>query len=348
MFVWIGLIIYIFVVKFFVGPLRSKEKQKRFLIWAGIGIVLIMGARGHEYAEVYDVWVYYHFYEDIAQAPWREIFEVSGFEPGYVLLNKLLATLVPWAQMILIVEAAFCVYAVSRFIYLNSEYPFECIYFFITLETMAFYLTAFRQAFAISICLLSIELIKKRRFKTFCLAILVAASFHKTAIVFFPAYFFVCRRLSVRQKMFLLFAVLVIGLNAKTFLMLGNAWLGFDYDSRYIGNRYGGIVPILIYLIITAYSFGFFKGKYKDNANVGVNMTLIGLGIYICRYSVQILQRMSFFYTPGSIIALPEVINHVREPRLRFSLRTLAIILAFILFLRRIGYSEYGNYQFFW
>ena len=86
-----------------------------------------MGMRGHEYVEVYDVWVYYTFYENIKEIPWLNIFEASGFEPGYVLLNKVLATLIPWPQMILFAEAAFCVFAMSRFIYLNSEYPFECI-----------------------------------------------------------------------------------------------------------------------------------------------------------------------------------------------------------------------------
>lgn len=344
MFVWIGLIVYIFVVRLGIGRLRTKARQKRFLIWAGIGIVLIMGARGHDYVKVYDVWSYYYFCKNIAEIPWQDIFAASGFEPGYVLLNKLLITLIPWPQIILFAEAAFCVFAVSRFIYLNSEYPFECIYFFITLGTMGFYLTAFRQAFAISICLLSVELIKKRKFIPFCVAVLCALSFHKTALVFFAAYFFVASRLVLQQKFLLIVAVITIGWNSGQLISLANEIFNMEY-SGYDGSEYGGIVPIIIYLMIVLYSFVFFN---RTDNNTGVNMTTMGLGLYICRYSVEIAERVSFYYTPGSIIALPEIIGHVRDPRLRFSLRSLAMILAFLLFVRRLGYAEYGNYQFFW
>ena len=162
MIVWAALIAYLMILKFTMGKLANDKKRKRFLIFSSIPIILIMGLRYPEYEVVYDLAGYYFFYELSSQLPLGLLFESSRLEPGYVLLNKILATIVPWPQFILFAVAIICVSGFSYFIYRNSKDPFLSLIFYVTLGAMTFQLTAFRQAIAITICVLSIELIKKK------------------------------------------------------------------------------------------------------------------------------------------------------------------------------------------
>ncbi len=124
MIVWFGLIAYIFIVKLALKHLNTEGKKKRFLIIAGIGIALIMGLRGDNYANVYDLRVYKDYFSMISQVVWQDIFSVSEFEPGFAILNKLLSVFINWDQAIVLFEACFCVFAVLLFIYKNTKYVF--------------------------------------------------------------------------------------------------------------------------------------------------------------------------------------------------------------------------------
>lgn len=322
----------------------TKKKQFNFLIFSGIGIIFVMGMRFPKYEIVYDLNLYYHYYKNIANTSWVDIFNISRFEPGYAILNKLLSSIVPWPQFIIIFEAVFCVFCVSYFIYKNSDYPFECIIYYVTLGTMSFQLTAFRQSFAISVCLLSVELIKKKKIVPFLLTMLLAWSFHQTAIVFIFAYFFINRPLTLKQKAISIAAIVLLSLNAEHLIKLGNELFDMNY-SQYIGNRFGGLVPITIYTIILLLAY---VKNENHKFSLGTNMTAVGLAIYLTRYKVLAMERVSFFFTPGSIVALPEVVRSFKDKRTAQIINCTAIILALALFIYRLTYAEYADYRFFW
>ena len=340
MIVWLLLVFYLILLKLLMGNLTDKERQKQYLIFTGIAIVLVMGLRYPRYEMVYDLEGYYNYYRNIDSIPWDDIFDYSRFEPGYALLNKILVTIVPWNQFIIIFEAAFCVYSVFRFIYKNSEYPFYAAMFYVTLGTMSFQLTAFRQSFAIGICLMSVEYVKNRKPFKFMLSVLIAMSFHKTALVFAPFYFLGNKKLRIMSLVLMLSGVYF----ADVVTEFGNELLDMNY-SGYVGNKYGGLVPILMYSITIAISLLYYK-KLKKQAPL--NMLIIGLGIYLMRYTTLALERISFFYTSGVIIALPDAIYSEPDARLRACFKLLSVILAIVLFIYRLQTSEWADYRFFW
>jgi len=342
--VWILLVFFILIIKVLMGDLISKEKQKNFLVISGIAITLIMGLRYPKYNTVYDLELYYRYYYRLIYTPWTDIFLISRFEPGYVILNKILATIIPWPQFILIFEAAFCVFCVCRFIYKNSDYPFQSIIFYITLGTMAFQLTGFRQAFAMSICLLSIEFIKEKKLFKFLLTVFLATTFHKTSIVFFPFYFIANRVPNWKNNLFSIIAMIFFANFARIITDIGNVIFDMDYGG-YIGNKYGGLVPILIYTITIILSF-IYSNKIKNKGSL--NMLVIGLTIYLMRYTTLALERISFFYTSAVIVQLPNAINVEKDEKIKYLLNILSIVLSIILFVYRLTKEPYGAYSFFW
>lgn len=345
MIVWIFLIIYLLLLRLLMGSLNTKYKQKLYLILSGIVIVLIMGFRYPKYNIVYDLEIYYNYYKNLSYLSWKEIFDYSRFEYGYAILNKLLVSIVPWPQFIIIFEAFICVYSMFRFIYKYSNNAFWGVLFYVTLGTMSFQLTAFRQAFAISICLYSIDYIKQHKILKFLVLVLIAATFHKTAIVFLPLYFIGQRKLNLKNNLISIICIVILISSANWITNFGNEILGMNYKSIYIGNEFGGIVPILIYIITIVLSWINLK---NESDVISLNMTEMGLGIYAMRYSSIALERISFYYTPSIVISLPNVLNSFNDRKIQFIIKLCALILAILLFYHRLTYSEWADYKFFW
>jgi hypothetical protein len=344
MIVWIALITYLLILKLVMGKLASDKKRKQFLLLSSIPIILIIGLRYPRYEVVYDLAGYYSFYVSSAELPLGLLLESTRFEPGYVLFNKILATIIPWPQFIFFAVAIISVSAVSYFIYKNSIDPFLSILFYVTLGTMTFQLTAFRQAIAISICLVSTEFIKKKELSKFIILVLLACTFHKIAIVFVPFYFLANRQKTPINNLLSILAFIVAILYAESITQFGNELLDMDY-AGYIGNKWGGLVSITIYAVALILSW--FNSKKVDD-KLTFNMTLIGMIIYCMRYTTLALERISFFYTPGVIILLPNAITKLKYTQFRSILYLFAIILAISLFIYRLNSSEIGAYKFFW
>ena len=344
MIVWLILIVYLFFIRIIMGPCITQKSRKVFLILAGIGIVFVMGSRFPQYKVVYDLEIYYHYYGMARKLSWIGLFKYSRFEPGYAIMNKIVSTLVPWDQFILYFEAAFCVGCTFSFIHRNTEDVFLGVLVYVLLGSMGFQLTAFRQAFAMSICLLSVEKVKQRKFIPFLLMVLLAASMHKVAIVFLPAYYILRRPINRKENLLSMIIICLSPFFAKAATMLGNQVLHMNYEG-YIGNEYGGLVPILIYFIIIIYSY--ITANRLDN-RVGLNMLIPGLAIYLMRYTTVALERVSFFYTIGAATALPEALRAEKDGKIKVFLKIFAAVLLIMLFIYRLTYAEYANYRFFW
>lgn len=331
------------------GTLNDKKKQKYYLIFSGLAVAFLMGCRYPAYYIVYDLSFYFNYYKRLSLIPWSQVLkysllEYSNMEYGYVFMNKVLVTIIPWPQFILIFEAGFCVFSISRFIYKYSEYPFWGMLFYVTLGAMNFQLTAFRQAFAIGICLFSIDFIKQKKPIKFILTVLLAVTFHKTAIIFFPFYFFANRKPNWKNNLFYIITTAVVVYSSDWITNIGNELLDMNYGG-YIGNTFGGLIPIFIYSITIILSWWYQK---RDCKSIALNMTEIGLGIYLMRYTTLALERVSFFYTPGVIITLPNVLHCEKDHRYQFLIKLSALILAISLFGYRLTTSEWANYRFFW
>lgn len=344
MSVWLGLVAFLFLLRLILGRQDTKKKQRKYLIVSGLAVATVMGLRYPAYAVVYDLRSYADFYAAIGRVSWDSIFTVSGFEYGYVLLNKLLVSVVPWPQTILIVEALVCVFSIGWFIYKNSNYPFQAMLFYVTFGTMAFQLTAFRQSFAMSICLLSVEMIKRRRLVLFMLMVLLASTFHVSAIAFLVAYPLANRRPTFTGSLTYLALVVLGVLGAGLATLLGNSLFGMRYGG-YVGSTYGGLVPIAIFGL----TIGITIWRRRRLSNwVGLNMTVLGLAVYVMRYSTLVLERVSFYFTSGVTVALPDAISSVEDSSLRTALRLAVVSLAVAYFAYRLLTSEWGIYRFFW
>lgn len=337
-------------IKLCMGPLTNDKSKKWFLILAGVAVFLVMGLRGDNYQNVYDLRVYKDFYESIGRTEWGQIYEVTEFEYGYTLLNKILYTLFPFSQFIILFSAFFCVFSVCRFIYLNSENVFFSFLFYVTLGSMGFMLTGLRQAIAICICLYGVEFAKKEKIFKFLFTVILAITMHRTAFFFFPFYFIVNNKYIKKRRGFIIVIVVALIIFAPALLAFGKSItqgeLQAAEEALFTMN---GIVPILLYVIglIAQYCL-YYKDEKNDNTAIISIMLSLGLGLYFLRFYNMALERFSYYYTQSSYICLTNIFGFIKKGESRTIAKILAVVLALILFARRLQTADYANYVFFW
>ena len=278
-------------------------------------------------------------------------------EKGYLWLNWLIARVIKWPQFIIFFQSAFCIGVTLRFIYKYSEDVLLSVLGFMSFGLMQFYLTGFRQSFAIAICLIALEFALKKKFIGFILSVLIAASIHQTAIVFVPVYWIVKIGLTKLYALVDLIVIFILSQGVPRIISLGNEVFDKEYQGAFGGNRLGGMINILIGIGVLAVMF-YQSDRYKkpEISEKSINnsiqslsglfhLTAIGTGVYALRYQALVLERISLYFTQGLFILLPHIINNSFTEDSKKILKPIFVFaMVFLAWWRLHNYS----YEVFW
>lgn len=102
---------------------------------------------------------------------------------GYKALNLLCRAIVDDYHLVQFVASSFFIISVARFFYKYSKYPFLCLFILVALYFRNLFMALVRQDLAVAVLLWGSGYIFKRRFWSWCMIVLIASSFHVTAIV---------------------------------------------------------------------------------------------------------------------------------------------------------------------
>ena len=141
-----------------------------------------------------------------------ELIYPYSFEGGYVLLNWIISAFGIGFHGFLILHAAFCIFAFSKFVYRYSENYCLSFLLFIALGFFTYQFGILRQTLALAILLLSVPFIQQRKPFGFFLLCFVAFTIHRVAIIMLPLYFLSCIKLTKKRYVFALFALLAFSL----------------------------------------------------------------------------------------------------------------------------------------
>lgn len=336
----------------------SQKANRDFLIFAGILLVAFFGCRNATINLGSDLNNYYRLFDRaITLESFKDFSATSTMEVGYLWLNWLIARVIKWPQFIIFFQAAFCIGVTLRFIYKYSEDVLLSVLGFMSFGLMQFYLTGFRQSFAIAICLIALEFALKKKFIGFISSVLIAASIHQTAIVFVPVYWIVKIGLTKFYALVDLIVIFILSQGVPRIISLGNEVFDKEYQGAFGGNRLGGMINILIGIGVLAVMF-YQSDRYKkpEISEKSINnsiqplsglfhLTAIGTGVYALRYQALVLERISLYFTPGLFILLPHIINNSFTEDSKKILKPLFVFaMVFLAWWRLHNYS----YEVFW
>lgn len=329
--------------------IKFNDKARRtFLLWCGIAMFMMIALR-HKDVGSNDSNNYFENWELLSSLSFDgfKAFTIeSNFETGYLLFVWVFSHIFPSGQAVFILSAILFTVAVCKFIYINSDDPELSFVMYICLGLYTFMAQGLRQSMAMSICLFAIEFCKKRKFLPFMLLVLLATTFHTSAIVFAIIYFIYGFTLNIRT------GILSIGMSglllifSRQLAAIGNMLFEREYEGEV---EAGGFVAVAIYIIILVVAIVFSGKRRKDrDYSFFFFMTMLGAVFYLMRYTeVQIAERISFYFMFGQLIVLPNAISRF-DKQVAFIVKCVVMALSFLLFAYRLQGDGLVVYRFFW
>lgn len=165
----------------------SRKNDAIFLVCAFLLLGSLSAFRysvGTDYS-----FVYAPSFEEVLADPVGFGFSDSRFEPGFILLEKVIAYFFQNYQMLFIVTGYL---SIGLFMFCYWKYSSDVVLsvlLFLLLSEFYCTMNFMRQSLAGVIALFALHFIKKRKFLPFLIFIILAAMFHKSAILLIPIFF---------------------------------------------------------------------------------------------------------------------------------------------------------------
>lgn len=323
---------------------KSPRKRARVLMVSLIPVFLLLAFRTQEVGT--DTANYFRAYTELSSVSIQSAFYTTDhFEPGYVCLNILLSKISNDPQTLLIAYALIVCISIYNFLNRTSQRHCLALLFLITLGFFQFAMTGIRQTLAMSILLWTYPLLINRKLLKFVLVVLLAMSFHKSAIIFVPAYFIAnikITRLNI-AKMFV--AILLLFFFADKLLLSAADIMEYNYGIEETGNGFIFFAMILIITLLCVNGRDRILNVNKYN-RIAININFLSMALWCIRLVSRTAERVSLYFLPFTCVALEEYLS-TRKPQIRNFYITCAVFLSISLFLYRLsGNNDLNNYQF--
>lgn len=283
-------------------PLLQRSKYR----W---GYLVVMGAACWLLASLrYVTGFDYRFYESAFQA-----IADSGLggadwsEPGYLLLNRAVSLLGGDYRGFLFVFHFLLTALIFTWIGRYSSAPWLSVFLFLTLQTFALSLNFLRQALAAAIVIWTYPFLKNRRFLPACGLVLLAACFHRTALVMLPLCFLLPLPPTRRH-----YGLAALAAGAAYLLMDPLIQIAVTIVPKYrhyLTEKYwqgNGLLYVLMPLGCFLFTGPLFRQAAREkDSPVLVNSVFYALLLQLFITRHFILERLSIYAAMFSLLALP-------------------------------------------
>lgn len=210
-----------------------------------------------------------------------------------------------------------------------------------------------RQMLAVMIIYNAYKYIKNKNLKLWILNVILAALFHKTALLLAPLYFF-CKIKSILFKILIVCIILILVLNYSVIFKFLSNFETFDkyskyetYSSNYAFNNYNFYLSLMVLLYILIYSKILIKAD-EDNLNV-IYIFIIGVLINYIGFISPDLKRFSLYFKIFEINLLSQIPFICIKPinkKLTYIITVTYPIMCFIIYYYILQQSNIIPYRF--
>ncbi len=336
MIYYTGLIIAISALRLISKNLGEKKSKTVFFIGTMLLLGLFQGLRAPTVGT--DVPGYLGYFNFIAnngkEAPW---------EMGYVLFVCLLQYLGISFQGSLLVFAFIIQTPIIYTICKHSTKPLLSVFAYFAFGEFLFTFSGLRQAVAMSFTFASYGFIKEKKPIRYLIMILLACSFHKSALVNLLIYPLFYIRNKKNTLVFSLFVVTIVFAFKEQLVLLGGEIFGELYKTITKTGAYEMFFAFLILYIIS----GLVKFEKFDQEYMGLRNLLFAVVVVYSMASVSnYITRIGFSYQIFICLFIPKLMEKIRvKPTYMYDMTCIAICLAF--FYMNIGFLDTLPYCFY-
>lgn len=332
-----------------IKPKLGCTRKKWFVISSMLLLGLTAGCRS--YLVGIDTYSYYWAYNYVD-------FDNSYYEPGFLLLIKFLNLFSDNPQTIIAASSLFICFSVGLFVYRSSDNVFISIVLFVTLLSYASFMNLMRQALAVSILLFAYPSLCKKQFGYAAIIILLASSFHSSALIWLALIPLSMIRFSKKALVayVVVLAVLFV-FPSQAFLMASSA-LG-KYDG-YLTSKWGGgnsfaapIMSMMDFILLCiawiAWKPGRNKLGFDTNLQFHALMLLLLLQILACQ--INIYQRLISYYSLFVLSLVPSSLRRFSpksETLLDICIVVITVVFFAVIMVFRPDWQGVVPYTAFW
>ncbi len=339
----------------------AVSNRKKLYCWlVFIPAALLMGLRSRYVGGVDTNWYYIPTFKKVCNYSWDEIFTLfEGKDIGFYIVEKLFTYISDDPYAFIFVVSLFIVGSYTLFVYRYSAQPVISffVYFALGYYTAGFQLI--RHMLSISILLFAYPYILNKKPIKFILIVLLASTFHSSALVFLLAYPLAFARIGWKQWLIVVATVVVsYAFGSRVFTMLEGLLGDSDRYGKFTTGDYGTEMSIVGFLIILCvYVASYITiGKRKrrlPESRVLFNLSAISLSFMSMVILLGEFWRISMFFGMYNTLLLPTALTeHYRSAKNKNVAATLIflictmLIIYFIVF--RLENDMLSSYEFFW
>lgn len=305
-----------------------------------------------------DTFQYYSQFETAVDSSWGLLLSNftsflnggEGKDPGYALLQKAFSMILPSYRLYLLCVGAFFFYALGtvlrRFTHSNAE-VMMAISLYMCLYYNFFSVTGIRQTIATGFLLLSIPYVVEKRWLRFLLFLLIAATQHKSALLFLPFYalsFCKDSRKLIVIALFLFVPMWMFGGVVAKYLVSGSV---FEQYMNYLeGYEKAGAYTFAFYIVLLAVMM-LANYKLMVNRDRAYYLIMNAVAVAVLLTPLTMIDpnnmRIVQYYSIFGLVVLPTSCACISK-KMRF--RSLALCV--FLFLSAYTVVQGGDYRFFW
>jgi len=360
------LMIYPFMLVY-IGKKHRINVQKQALQIAWFILLFFMSMRSLSVGV--DTKYYAYVFEQIRRTPLNKVATivtyaregetwVFNFEKGYRFYNKLVGFFFHSQQGIVIMNSFVIMILLYWLIRNYSQNYFLSIWLYLTLGIFQTHMNVSRNAIAILICYHAMKYIPERNWKKYALFICLAATIHKSVLLFLPLYFLLKRPACKGKTMLLIiigFVIAGVGLakagpyieniipfGSGEYLMASNE----KSESLMVGGLYVAIV-MFVWIMM----------KKKERAEIfsvcpiGSWLFLLNLCSFGTNISLKMAARVAALFGTYIIIFVPNIIESIQGEKRKEFVTICVIVGCGIQYILRMLINNIGGtqpYTFFW
>lgn len=342
MTVYYILLVILGIVSFF--TIGIKNRNKLVIPIVAILMVLIQGLR-HKSIGV-DIAGYLNGYNLSKNMNFINGEKLFNYETGYSLFNKMLSSIGISEQLFLAIVSLIITTLIGIVWIKKSKMPGFSVLLYLAFGFFTFTFSGLRQSIALSILFFSFLYIEKRNFIKFILSVLLASTFHKTAIIFIVAYPLYDLKLNLKHYIFIIpsFIICFI-LKAQIFKIVAFLFKGEEVQAQSTG-AYG----LFIFMIgVLTLSYIFYNSDSKE-VNAYRNYILVAIFIQMLASQSNLIGRAGYYFWIFVTLLVPEVLKSQKNMLTRYLSECVVGSFLVIYYLDKLstGYLNIVPYKFFW
>lgn len=270
-------------------------------------------------------------------------FEYEKLELLYHWLNKLVHLFSDDYVWVFAICAVIFMVLVYISILRDSPYPELSVFLLVGTTYYFIFLNCMRQLVGVSICLISLVFVEKRRFFPFLICMALAAGFHTSCLAFIPFYFL--GRVKFGKQSIIVVTVIInivaTGI-AGTLNQLIQATVYSGYQTSIFNTGEQGYIVLAMNFAVLIFAVVFYK-KDDPKYQMYLNLQLIASWIAILTGKIVLIYRIRWMFGLPSIILLPMVIKNMPKKEDRIIAYMVIVILYAIYAQYTIGVMNGNN-----